>query len=260
MPRALWTGASGMAAQQTSIDLIANNIANINTSGFKRQRADFQDLFYDVQRTPGMRNGDTSTNPTGVQIGTGVHLVGTTRLFSAGSIEATGNATDMAIAGEGFFRVVVPDGSFRYTRAGDFRVDSNGDLVTPDGYYLDPRITVPDGATSVAVGDTGEVTALVNNAITSLGTVTLSRFRNPAGLMADGRNLFLATDASGPAQDGNAGSTGFGIIRGGQLEKANVEIVTELVNMIVAQRAYEMNSRSVRTADSMLQTANELIR
>ncbi len=260
MPRALWTGASGMAAQQTNVDLIANNIANVNTTGFKRQRADFQDLFYDTRVLPGARTGDASQNPTGVQVGTGVHLVGTTRLFSDGSIEATGKDTDMAIAGEGFFRVSLPDGSTAFTRAGDFRVDANGSLVTPDGYFLEPRITVPDGATQVAVGETGTISALVNNAVTTLGSLTLSRFRNPAGLAAIGRNLFRETDASGTATEGAPGSTGFGILRGGQLEKANVEIVTELVNMIVAQRAYEMNSRSVRTADQMLQAANELIR
>lgn len=260
MPRALWAGASGMAAQQTNVDLIANNVANVNTSGFKRQRADFQDLFYETRVAPGARTGDQSQNPTGVQIGTGVNLISTTRIFGEGSIEPTGKDTDLAIAGDGFFEVSLPDGSTAFTRAGDFRIDANGSLVTPDGYFLVPNITVPDGASQVSVAQTGTVTALVNGAETGIGTLTLTRFRNNSGLNAIGRNLFQESPASGAPQQGTPGSGGLGTLVQGSLEKSNVEVVTELVNLIVAQRAYEMNSRTVKASDEMLQTANEIVR
>jgi flagellar basal-body rod protein FlgG len=249
-----------MAAQQTNVDVIANNIANVNTTGFKRQRTDFQDLFYDSRVTPGARTGDASQNPTGVQIGTGVNVAATTRIFTGGSIDPTGRNLDIAIDGDGFFRVSLPDGSEAFTRAGDFRLDVNGTLVTPNGYILQPQIQVPDGATDVTVGETGEVSAVVDGRQTALGTISLSRFSNPSGLNAVGRNLFQVTDASGDPQEGAPGTAGFGIVRQGMLEKANVEIVTELVELIMAQRAYEMNSRTIKTGDQMLQTANELVR
>lgn len=263
MPRALWTAASGMAAQQFNVDLLANNIANINTVGFKKQRTDFQDLYYDIQQQPGARAGQQGRNPTGTQVGTGVNVAGTTRIFSEGSVEPTGRPTDMAIEGDGFFEVILPDGATSaYTRAGDFHVDANGRLVTSDGYFLQPAITIPDGVAEgdISVASDGTVTITQNQVETVVGQITLARFRNDAGLLASGRNLFQATEASGPAITGTAGSTGYGSIRGGMLEKANVEAVTELVNLIVAQRAYELNSKSINTADGMLRTANELIR
>ena len=260
MPRALWTGASGMVAQQTNVDVIANNIANVNTTGFKRERVNFQDLFYDIQSAPGTKASDQGRNPTGTQIGHGVKLSSTPRIFTQGNIEVTGNETDMAIEGDGFFAVTLPDGSLAYTRAGDFRADGDGNLVTPDGYYLEPRITIPNDATQVSIGTTGVVTVLVNNAQQDVGTITLTRFRNPAGLVGAGRNLFTESVASGSPQQSTAGSTGYGSIRSGTLEKANVEIVTELVNLIVAQRAYELNSKSITTSDQMLQTANDIVR
>jgi flagellar basal-body rod protein FlgG len=263
MPRALWTAASGMAAQQFNVDLLANNIANVNTTGFKKQRTDFQDLFYDIKQQPGARAGAQGRNPTGIQIGTGVNVSGTTRIFSPGSAEPTGRPMDMAIEGDGFFEVQMPDGATTaYTRAGDFRVDGDGRLVTPDGYYLQPAITIPDGVAEndVSVAADGTVSVVQNNIQSTIGQITLSRFRNNAGLLAVGRNLFQATDASGAAQTGAANSTGFGVVRGGMLEKANVEAVTELVNLIVAQRAYELNSKSISTADQMLRTANDIIR
>ena len=263
MPRALWTAASGMAAQQFNVDLLANNIANINTTGFKRQRTDFQDLFYDIKAQPGARAGQQGRNPTGTQVGTGVNVSGTTRVFSEGSIEPTGRPLDVAIEGDGFFEVQMPDGAtIAYTRAGDFRVDGDGRLVSPDGYYVQPAITIPDGApeSDIAVASNGTVTVKINNVETTVGQLTLARFRNNSGLLAVGRNLFQASEASGPAITGTPTSTGFGNLRGGMLEKANVEAVTELVNLIVAQRAYELNSKSISTADQMLSTANNLIR
>jgi flagellar basal-body rod protein FlgG len=260
MPRALWTGASGMIAQQTSVDVIANNIANVNTTGFKRERVNFQDIFYDVQTAPGTKAGDQGRNPTGTQIGHGVKLSSTPRIFTPGNIEITGIDTDMGIEGDGFFTVSMPDGTLAYTRAGDFRPDGDGNLVTPDGYYLEPRINIPNEATSVSIGTTGIVTVVANNTQQDVGTISLTRFRNPAGLIATGRNLFVETVASGAPQQGEAGSAGLGTIRSGALEKGNVEIVTELVNLIVAQRAYELNSRSITTSDQMLQTANEIVR
>ncbi len=257
MPRALWTGASGMAAQQTNVDVIANNIANVNTVGFKRQRANFQDLFYDVEVQPGAKASDLGRNPTGTQIGTGVKLSGTPRIFTAGNIEVTGNPTDLAIDGDGFFKVTLPDGTTDgYTRAGDFRVDANGSLVTPDGYLV-PGVSGIDAQQGpVSVSTTGEVTQGTN----TRGQLNLVRFTNPAGLTAIGRNLFVETVASGTPEELTPGTTGIGTIRSGAIEKANVEVVTELVNLIVAQRAYEANSKSIQTSDQMLRTANEIIR
>jgi flagellar basal-body rod protein FlgG len=262
MPRALWTGANGMVAQQTNVDVIANNIANVNTNGFKRQRVNFQDLFYDTPQTPGVRNGDLGRNPTGTQIGNGVRLSGTPRIFTPGNIEETGAPFDMAIDGEGFFAVTLNDGTLAYTRAGDFRPDADGRIVSPDGYYLDPNITVPQGSTQYSVSPSGEVSVILPGSTDPqiIGNITLSRFLNSPGLLAIGRNLFQESGASGTAETGNPAQNGFGSIRGGALEKANVEVVTELVNLIVAQRAYEMNSKSIKTSDEMLRTANEIIR
>lgn len=263
MPRALWTAASGMTAQQFNVDLLANNIANINTTGFKRQRTDFQDLFYDIKTLPGAKAGQQGRNPTGNQVGTGVNVSGTTRIFSAGSIEPTNRPLDVAIEGDGFFEVQLPDGATTaYTRAGDFRVDADGRLVTPDGYYVQPSITIPDGVAEndISIASDGTVTVVLDSVESTVGQLTLARFRNNSGLMAIGRNLFEETEASGTAQTGTPGDSGFGLTRGGMLEKANVEAVTELVNLIVAQRAYELNSKSITTADEMLQTANELVR
>lgn len=257
MPRALWTGASGMAAQQTNVDVIANNIANVNTTGFKRQRANFQDLYYDVAVAPGARANDLGANPTGTQIGTGVKLSGTPRIFTTGNIEVTGNATDLAIDGDGFFQVSLPDGATTaYTRAGDFRFDANGNLVTPDGYLVPGVAGFDPAAGPVSVSTDG----IVTQGTTQLGQLLLVRFANPAGLTAVGRNLFTESQASGVATPLVAGTNGIGTIRGGALEKANVEVVTELVNLIVAQRAFEANSKSIKTSDEMLRTANEIIR
>ena len=263
MPRALWTAASGMAAQQFNVDLLANNIANINTTGFKRQRTDFQDLFYDIKAQPGARAGQQGRNPTGTQVGTGVNVSGTTRVFTVGNNEPTGRSLDIAIEGDGFFEVQLPDGATTaYTRAGDLRIDADGRLVTPDGYYIQPAVTIPDGVAEndISVAGDGTVTVKLNGVESTVGQISLARFRNNSGLLAIGRNLFESSEASGPAITGTPTSSGFGTLRGGMLEKANVEAVTELVNLIVAQRAYELNSKSITTADAMLRTVNELIR
>lgn len=260
MPRALWTGASGMQAQQTNVDVIANNIANVNTTGFKRERVEFQDLFYDIISAPGTVAGDQGRNPVGTQVGYGVKISGTPRVFSPGNIEITDVSTNLAIEGRGFFQVNLPDGTAAYTRAGDFLPDAEGNLVTPDGYYLEPRITIPDGATQVSVSPTGSVQVIVNGTQSEVGVSTTVNFRNPSGLIALGRNMFQETEGSGPPQTGTPLDPGYGALRSGVLEKANVEAVTELVNLIVAQRAYEMNTRSIRTSDEMMQTANDIIR
>lgn len=257
MPRALWTGASGMMAQQTNVDVIANNIANVNTTGFKRQRTNFQDLFYDITQTPGTKASDLGRDPTGVQIGNGVKLSSTPRIFTAGNIEVTGNATDLAVDGEGFFKVQLPDGAtFGYTRAGDFRVDDVGNMVTPDGYLLQGVSGIDPAAGAVTINTRGEVF----QGTTQRGQITLTRFNNPAGLSGIGRNLFVETVGSGTPQDLTPGTNGIGTIRSGALEKANVEVVTELVNLIIAQRAYETNSKSIKSSDEMLRTANEIVR
>ena len=257
MPRALWTGASGMEAQQTNVDVIANNIANVNTVGFKRQRANFQDLFYDISVQPGAKASDLGRNPTGTQIGTGVKLSGTPRIFTAGNIEITGTPTDLAIDGDGFFKVTLPDGSTdAYSRAGDFKIDANGNMVTPDGYLVPGVSGIDSTLGPVAIGTTGEVT----QGAATRGQINLIRFANPTGLAAIGRNLFVESVASGSPEERLPGSSGVGTIRSGALEKANVEVVTELVNLIVAQRAYESNSKSIKTSDEMLRTANEIVR
>jgi flagellar basal-body rod protein FlgG len=260
MTRTLRTGASGMSAQQLNVDVIANNIANVNTTGFKHQRVNFQDLFYETREAPGTKASDEGRNPTGTQIGNGVRVSSTPRNFNQGTLEITGVETDLAIEGDGFFEVQLPDGTAAYTRAGDFRPDAQGNLVTPEGYYLQPQITIPDNTTQISVSTTGVVTVLVDGAQGDVGQVVLTRFRNPSGLVALGRNLFQETEASGSPQQGTPATPGYGLIRSGALEKANVEVVNELVNMIVAQRAYEMNSKTVRAGDEMMQTANEIRR
>lgn len=260
MTRTLRTGASGMMAQQTNVDVLANNMANVNTTGFKGQRVNFQDLFYQTRIAPGTKASDEGRNPTGTQIGNGVKVSSTPRNFSQGTIEITSVSTDIAIEGDGFFEVLLPDGTAAYTRAGDFRPDADGNLVTPEGYLLQPQITIPDNSTQISISTTGIVTVLIDGTQQDIAQITLTRFRNPSGLVGIGRNLFSESEASGDPQTGLPGTTGYGITRGGALEKANVEVVTELVNMIVAQRAYDMNSKTVKTGDEMLQTANDIAR
>jgi flagellar basal-body rod protein FlgG len=260
MMRGLWTAASGMTAQQVNLDVIANNLANVNTTGFKRGRADFQDLMYQTMRDAGSTTGEGAKVPSGIQIGLGVRTAAVQKVFTTGDLKPTSSALDMAIEGEGFFAVTMPDGKTAYTRDGALKVDDQGRVVNSDGYALQPPIAVEAGG-SVTVGPDGTVTVTVNGVSTPTGTkIQLSRFANSAGLSSLGHNLFLPTDASGTAVTGDPGSAGFGTIAQNMLEMSNVSVVEEMVAMIVAQRAYETNSKAIQASDDMLQMANQLRR
>jgi len=260
MLRALWTAASGMQSQQTNIDVIANNLANVNTTGFKKSRADFQDLMYQNQKTTGSPSTNTTQVPTGIQIGLGTRLAAVTKLFTAGSLTQTGNSLDMAIQGNGFFQVLMPDGTTSYSRAGAFKQDSQGRIVTSDGYPLLPEIVIPTNATTINIGNDGTVsiTQPGQSAPSNIGNIQLAQFPNPAGLAALGQNLFQQTESSGNPTTATPGLTGMGTISQGFLEMSNVDVASEMVNMIVGQRAYEINSKAVQAADEMLQTANNM--
>ncbi|GAB4368094.1 MAG: flagellar basal-body rod protein FlgG [Acidobacteriota bacterium] len=260
MERSLWTAAAGMAAQQTNLDVIANNLANVNTTGFKRSRAEFQDLLYQTVTAPGTSSTATTNIPAGIQIGLGARTAAVKRLFQQGDFKPTDNPLDLVIEGDGFFRVLRPDGTEAYTRDGAFSVDENGNVVNSLGYQLDPPITIPEDAKSITVGRDGTVSArLADETVTQLGSIELVSFINPAGLQSIGGNLFVSTIASGDAVSGTPGQDGLGEISQGFLETSNVSIVTELVDMISAQRAYELNSRSIRTADEMLRQLAQLV-
>lgn len=255
--KALHIAASGMFAQETNVEVISNNIANMRTTGYKKQRADFQDLLYQNVRRMGATTSDAGTMvPAGIQIGSGVKTAGTPRVMSQGTIQVTEKESDIAVRGEGYLRIVMPDGRTAYTRDGSLLRDGNGSLVTNDGYLVDPQITIPDNATGLTISATGIVTAKIGNAteVTQLGQIELARFVNPVGLEAIGENLFLETPASGAAQVGSPGDEGFGSLLQGNLELANVNPVAEISDLIAAQRAYEMNSRVIRAADEMLST------
>jgi flagellar basal-body rod protein FlgG len=258
--KALRIAATGMMAQEMNVNVISNNIANMRTTGYKRQRADFQDLFYENLRRVGTQTSDAGTQvPAGVSIGSGVRVAATPRIMSQGDLERTDKETDVAVRGEGYFQVQLPDGRTGYTRDGSFEVDSNGTLVTLDGYTISPGIAIPNSARDFTISPTGQVQAVVGNntAAQVLGQIQVARFVNKAGLEAIGDNLFLETEASGPAQIANPGDEGYGTLLQNYLEMANVVPVAELSSLIAAQRAYEMNSRTVRAADEMAQaTAN----
>lgn len=257
MMRALFTAASGMKAQQLNLDITSNNLANVNTSGFKTFRAEFQDLHYQVLRQPGAQVSNNFISPEGTMIGMGSNVVGTPRAFSQGDFQLTENPYDLAIQGDGFFRIALPDGSFAYTRDGSFKVDVNGSLVTNDGYFVDPRISIDQSATNVTIGNDGSVSQTVNNLTTVVGQIQLVRFVNPVGLESIGKNLYRATPASGTEIAGIAGTDpGFGTISQGILEMSNVKVADEMIRMIVSMRAYEANSKAIQTADEMLQIAN----
>jgi len=262
MIRSLWTASSGMYAQMQNIDIISNNLANVNTSGFKKSRADFQDLLYETINQPGAPSSGTTELPTGIQAGHGTRLVSTQKLFSQGDYQNTGNELDIAIEGDGFFKVLQPNGQEAYTRAGAFKPDRDGRIVNPEGYALDPGRTIPADARSVTIGQDGTVSVLVAGQAqpTTIGSIELTRFVNPAGLMSIGRNLYVATAASGNETTGTPGEDGFGTLAQGFLEMSNVSVIDEMVNMITAQRAYEINSKAVQTADDMLQIANNIKR
>ncbi len=262
MLRSLWSGASGMIAQQTHLDVVANDLANVNTSGFKKIRADFQDLLYQINREPGTPVDPDSMIPTGIQVGLGVRVAGTTRMFGQGPLQVTDNPTDIAIAGEGFYQVMMPDGTITYTRDSNWKIDANGQVVTHDGYLIEPPIVVPEDATDFSVSATGTVTIKTpgNDEAQEIGQIELARFVNTPGLKAVGKNFFVQTDASGDPIIGNPGDEGFGTLEQYTLEMSNVQVVEEMVEMIVAQRAYEANSKTITTADEFLRIANNLRR
>ncbi|MGD9975946.1 MAG: flagellar basal-body rod protein FlgG [Desulfatirhabdiaceae bacterium] len=262
MSRALSIAASGMQAQALNIDVISNNIANVSTTGFKRSRADFQDLLYQNLRPAGATSASGSQIPTGIQLGQGTRPVATQKLFIQGDYQLTENQLDMAIEGDGFFQITQPNGEIAYTRSGAFKLNSDGNVVTSDGFELEPAISVPQDAVSITIGTDGTVSILQANEFepVEIGTIELARFANPAGLSSIGRNLYLQTGASGEAITGTPGEDGIGTISQGYLEMSNVSVVDEMVNMITAQRAYEINSKSIQAADEMLQMANNLKR
>jgi flagellar basal-body rod protein FlgG len=260
--RALFTAATGMNAQTAFIDNTSNNIANVNTTGFKKGQVEFQDLIYVQKISPGTEGAQGLQIPTGIQIGTGVRVAGITKVFTEGNFVQTGNRFNVAIEGDGFFQVTMPDGEIWYTRDGTFNLNSNGNLVTPDGFLVTPTITIPTSAVSVTIGADGTVSVInagAPTATTVLGQLTLARFINPAGLIAEGRNLFAQTASSGPPVLATPGQNGVGYVQQGYLEQSNVDVVAELVNLILAQRAYEFNTRSVRSADNMLASTTNLI-
>ncbi|MBX9913797.1 MAG: flagellar basal-body rod protein FlgG [Pseudomonadaceae bacterium] len=254
MMPALWVSKTGLAAQDLNLTTISNNLANVSTTGFKRDRAEFQDLLYQIRRQPGADSSQDTQLPTGLQVGTGVRIVGTSKLFNQGSLQTTEQPLDMAVNGRGFFQVLQPDGSVSYTRDGTFHLDSNGQLVTAQGYALEPAIVLPAEVKSLTVGEDGTVSVVVAGSAAAqvVGNIQTADFVNPAGLQAIGNNLFLETGASGAPQVGTPGLTGLGSVLQNTLENSNVSTVEELVNMITTQRAYEMNSKVISTADQML--------
>lgn len=263
MIRAFHTAASGMIAQQFVVDNTANNLANVNTTGFKKSQVDFQDLIYLNLRQPGTEQIQGQQVPTGLQIGNGVRVAGNTKLFTAGTITPTGDPLHVAIEGEGFFQITFPDGTLRYTRDGTFLKNANGDLVTSDGFFLSPRITIPQDAVSISIGTDGTVSVTTAGAPTTsstVGQIQLARFPNPPGLSSEGRNLYRDTPASGTATTGQPTQNGLGLLRQGFLEGSNVEVVSELVNLLLAQRAYEFNTKAIRVSDEMLSATNDLVR
>lgn len=262
MIRALWTAASGMQAQQMNIDVVANNLANVNTTGFKKSRADFQDLMYQTIKTTGAPSTNTTTIPTGIQVGLGVKPAAVTKIFSPGNITATGNDLDIAIQGEGFFQIQQADGTTAYTKAGTFKKDGQGRVVTSDGSPVLPEMIIPANATRITVGLDGTFSVQQGGqtAAVQLGTLQLASFSNPSGLNSIGKNLFLPTESSGAATTGTAGHNGLGTLEQGYVEMSNVSIMEEMVNMIVGQRAYEINSKAVQASDEMLQQAAGLKR
>jgi flagellar basal-body rod protein FlgG len=255
MNQALWIAKTGLDAQQTRMEVVSNNIANVNTTGFKRERAVFEDLLYQNISQVGASSTQDTQLPSGFSIGTGVRVVATEKLHSQGNLTNTGNPLDMAVQGKGFFQVLMPDGSLAYTRDGSFQVNQDGQLVTSSGYQVQPAITIPEGALSVTVGSDGTVSVLLpgSTAATQVGSVQLTNFINPAGLQAIGQNLLLESGSSGAPQTGTPGLNGLGTLIQGSVESSNVNIAEELVNMIETQRAYEMNSKAIQSADQMLQ-------
>lgn len=260
MIRSLWIAKTGMDAQQTQLDVISNNLANVGTNGYKRQVAAFQDLLYQNVRQSGANSSQQTQLPTGLELGTGVQLVATPRIFTQGNLQQTGNQFDMAINGNGFFQVQMPDGTTAFTRDGSFHIDATGQLVTNAGFQLTPAITIPPTAQSVTIGADGTVSVTLPGQATgqNVGTVQLANFINPAGLESKGQNLFAETAASGTPSANTPGTNGLGTLQQGYVETSNVNVVEELVSMIQTQRAYELNSKAISTSDEMLQRLSQL--
>ncbi len=260
MIRSLWISKTGLGAQQTQMDVIANYLSKVITSGFKRSRAVFEDLLYQTVRQPGAQSSEQTQLPSGLQLGTGVRPVATERIFTQGNLQQTGNDKDVAIQGAGFFQVLLPDGTTAYTRDGSFQVDSQGQLVTSSGFSLQPGITVPANAQSISIGRDGtvSVTQAGSSGQLTVGTLQLATFINPAGLESRGENLYTETAASGTPSTNTPGTNGAGLLSQGYIETSNVNVVEELVNMIQTQRAYEVNSKAITTSDQMLQRLAQL--
>ncbi len=258
MNQSLWVAKTGLDAQQTRMSVVSNNLANVNTTGFKQDRAVFEDLLYQNVRQSGGNSSQDTILPSGMNLGTGVRVVATEKLFTQGSVNQTGNALDVAINGRGFFQILKPNGDFAYTRDGTFQINDQGQLVTSSGYEVQPGITIPDAAQSITIGNDGTVSVkLAGQASPSqVGTLEISDFINPVGLQPIGENLYAETASSGTAQAGTPGQNGLGQIQQGALEGSNVNVVAELVNMIETQRAYETNSKAISTSDQMMQYVN----
>jgi flagellar basal-body rod protein FlgG len=261
MIRALYTAATGMVAQQLNIDVIANNLANVNTSGFKKSRADFQDLLYQTLRAPGAATTTNSQSPTGIQVGLGTRPAAVQRINQQGDYTQTGNTYDLAIEGTGFLQVRLPDGTTAFTRAGALKIDHDGNMVTSEGLQIDPTIAIPDGSEDVSIGQDGVVSARAPGQAspTQVGQIQTARFANPAGLRALGRNLLQESEASGSPQVGTPGQDNRGTVLQGYLENSNVSVVEELVGLITGQRAYEVTSKAIQTADEMLRATNAIV-
>jgi flagellar basal-body rod protein FlgG len=262
MIRSMYTAATGMESQQLYLDTISHNLSNVNTNGFKRSRVEFQDLMYQTLREPGTRNAEGGMAPSGIEVGLGVKPSATNRIFEQGSLNRTGNNLDAAIQGEGFFQIMLPDGALSYTRDGQFKLDSDGSIITSDGYQLYPQLSVPEGAEEITIDPKGMIFVQMPGEATSteVGQLELARFINPAGLKALGNNLYGQTEASGQPVVNVPGQEGNGTLMPQYVEASNVQIVDEMVNMITAQRAYEIVSKAITVSDEMLQTANNLKR
>jgi flagellar basal-body rod protein FlgG len=261
MTPALWAAKTGLDAQQTRMTVTSNNLANVSTTGFKKSRGVFEDLIYQNLRQVGASTSQDTQAPSGLSLGTGVRVVATQKMFTQGSLNQSGNALDVAIQGRGFFQILLPDGSLGYTRDGSFQMNSQGQLVTSSGYVVQPGITIPANSLSISIGSDGTVSALAagQSAPTQIGTLQVTDFVNPAGLQPRGENLFVESAASGTAQSGTPGLSGLGTLAQGALEGSNVNVVEELVSMIETQRAYEMNSKAIATADKMLEYVNNTL-
>src|SRR5690606_18220505 len=262
MNPALWISKTGVQAKDARLQAIANNLANVNTVGFKRDRAVFEDLFYQVERQPGAQNDDSTASPSGVQLGNGTRLVGTQKVFTNGSLQMTGQSLDIAIVGQGFLQVELSNGEIAYTRAGQLQLDADGRFVNAQGLPITPDVTVPPEATAISIGENGIVTATVPGSQTpvQVGQITLANFVNPTGLLALGDNLYQETIASGVPIEGVPGEDGFGKLKQGALEGSNVQVVEEMVDMIAAQRTYEMNVKVLSAADNMMQNLAQAVR